>query len=120
MEKKFEIGDRIIYKPANYVGTISGINREKDGYIILYDDEEEYYYVHYDDLEFENPKQTFLTRLQELLAAFDAKIESVAQGSEESWIDIYFSKEHIISFISGEGCYGVAITAENVFDYIKE
>lgn len=58
MKPKFEIGNRVIYKPSNYVGMICGIDRDLDGYLILYDDGEE----------------CFLTRLQELLATFNAKI----------------------------------------------
>lgn len=73
MKPKFEIGDRVIYKPSNYVGTICGIDRDLDGYSILYDDGEECF-VHEEELEFVNPKAAFLTRLQELLATFDAEI----------------------------------------------
>lgn len=115
MNPKFEIGDRVIYKPSNYVGTIDGIDRDTDDYSILYDDGEEYF-VHEDDLEFENPKLAFLTRLQELLASFDAKICSCAEGCDTSWIDVYFGEQCVIAFPINRTTECTTITAENVFD----
>lgn len=119
MKPKFEKGDRVIYKPSNYVGTINGIDRDTDGYSILYDDGEEYY-VHEDDLEFENPKLAFLTRLQELLATFDAKICSCAEGCDTSWIDVYFGEQCVIAFPINRTTECTTITAENVCDYDKD
>lgn len=119
MKPKFEMGDRVIYKPQNYVGTINGIDRDTDGYSILYDDGEEYY-VHEDDLEFANPKATFLTRLQELLATFDAKICSCAEGCDTSWIDIYLGENCVAVFGPDIKTESATITANNVFDYDKD
>lgn len=121
MKPKFEIGDRVIYKPDNYVGTINGIDRDTDGYSILYDDCEERY-VHENDLEFVNPKIAFLTRLQELLATFDAEIcanigEDDATNSDKPmmWIQI---GDEVVNYERGlDVC---DITAENVFDYDKD
>ena len=119
MKPKFEIGDRVIYKPDNYVGTIDGVDRDTDGYYILYDDGEERY-VHENDLEFVNPKIVFLTRLQELLATFDAKICSWAEGCDTSGIDVYFGEQCVITFPINRTTECATITAENIFDYDKD
>lgn len=116
MKPKFEKGDRVIYKPSNYVGTINGIDRDTDGYSILYDDGEEYY-VHEDDLEFENPKLAFLTRLQELLATFDASIYDYE--SYRLCIDLVGGEQLEWSW-SGKKYAESQLTAENVFDYDKD
>lgn len=113
MKPKFEIGDRVIYKPANYVGTINGIDRDADGYSVLYDDGEEYY-VHEDELEFVNPKAAFLTRLQELLATFDASIYDYEQY--KLCIDLGCG-EQLEWCWSDKPLYESKLTAENIIDY---
>lgn len=113
MKPKFEIGDRVIYKPDNYVGTINGIDRDTDGYSILYDDGEERY-VHENDLGFANPRAAFLTRLQELLATFDARIEGTGEGTDNAWVDIYIGEERVAGAEPNEYC-AAKLTAENVF-----
>lgn len=120
MKPKFEIGDRVIYKPDNYVGTINGIDLETDGYSILYDDGEERY-VHENDLEFVNPKIAFLTRLQELLATFDASIHAAGEGTDSATIDIYFNdKQLIYSEDWNDNEFVCKITAENIVNYDKD
>ena len=116
MKPKFEIGDRVIYKPSNYVGTINGIDRDTDGYSILYDDGEEYY-VHEDYLEFENPKLAFLTRLQELLTTFDASIYDYEQY--KLCIDLGCG-EQLEWYWGDKPMNECMLTAENVFDYDKD
>lgn len=121
MNHKFEIGDRVIYKPENYICTILGIDRNTDGYTILYDDGEECY-VHENELDFANPKAAFLTRLQELLATFDAEIcaivgEDDATNSDKPlmWIQI---GDSVVNYERGLSVCD--ITADNVFDYDKD
>ena len=117
MKPKFEIGDRVRYNELE--GVIVGIDAESKRYSIQYDDDDKYC-VKEDWIEFANPRTAFLTRLQELLTTFDASIESGASGTEPSWIDIYFGKEHAMCFDPEDYCCGVTITAENVFDYDKD
>lgn len=120
MKPKFEIGDRVIYKPDNYVGTINGIDRDTDGYSILYDDGEERY-VHENDLEFVNPRAAFLTRLQELLATFDASIKAAGEGTDSATIDIYINdKQLIYSEDWNDNEFICKITAENIVNYDKD
>lgn len=121
MKKKFDIGDRVIYKPQNYIGTINGIDRNTNGYFILYDDGEECY-VRENELEFVNPKAVFLTRLQELLATFDAEIcaivgEDDATNSDKALMFIQIG-DSVVNYERGLSLCD--ITAENVFDYDKE
>lgn len=117
MKMKFEIGDRVIYKPQNYVGTICGIDRYTGIYSILYDGADEEYSVHENEIEFENPKLTFLARLQELLETFDAKICSCAEGCDTSWIDMYLGENCVAVFGPDIKTESATITANNVFDY---
>lgn len=119
MKKKFEMGDRVIYKPCKYVGTINGIDRDTDGYSILYDDGEECY-VNEEDLAFKNPQAVFLTRLRDLLATFDAeigvhrnsKIEGVPEGI---MLTIYGVEPEERLFYSMP-----LVKDEDVFDYDKD
>ncbi len=117
MKPKFEIGDRVIYKPQNYVGTICGVCQCTNIYTILCDDDGNRYSVLEEDVEFENPKMAFLTRLQELLATFDASIYDYEQyklcidlgcgeNIEWSWFNSPMTESYL--------------TAENVFSYDKE
>lgn len=122
MKPKFEIGDRIRHKDSGYIGTVVEIDTNgADGYYVVYAyDETDSYYVHESDIEFENPKLTFLTRLQELLASFDAKICSWAEGCDTSGIDVYFGEQCVIAFPINRTTECTTITAENVFDYDKD
>lgn len=120
MKPRFEIGDRVIYKPQNYVGTICGLCQCSNIYTILCDDDGNRYSVLEEDIEFENPNMAFLTRLQELLASFDAKICSWAEGCDTSGIDVYFGEQCVIAFPINRTTECTTITAENVFDYDKD
>lgn len=119
MKPEFEIGDRVIHKPSKYVGTIFGIDRDNNGYTILYDDGGAYF-VHEDDLEFVNPKMTFLTRLRVLLATFDAEIgvhySSTIEGMPEGvMLTIYGTEPETRLFYSMP-----LVKDEDVFDYDKD
>lgn len=122
MKPKFEMGDRVIYTPSNYVGTICGVCQCSNIYIILLDDNGTKYSSLEEDIEFVNPKTAFLTRLQELLATFDAEIcanigEDDATNSDKPmmWIQI---GDEVVNYERGlDVC---DITAENVFDYGKD
>lgn len=122
MKPKFEIGDRVIYKPENYIGTVNGIDRDTNGYSILYDDGEECY-VHENELEFANPKAAFLTHLQELLATFDAEIVAIVGEDDEDYKDkpkafIQIGDE-VVNYERDSHAF-CDITAENIFDYDKD
>lgn len=119
MKHKFEIGDRVIYKPSNYVGTINGIDSDTNGYSILYDDGEECY-VHENELEFVNPKAAFLTHLQELLVTFNASIEAAGEGTDSATIHIYSRGEMVYAADWDEDKFICKITAENIFDDDKD
>lgn len=81
MKPKFEIGDQIRHTITGFIGTIVEVDTgSADGYYVVYNyDDTDTYYVHESDIEFENPKVIFLTRLQELLATFDATIYDYEQ-----------------------------------------
>lgn len=75
------------------------------------------------DLELIEPldrKTAFLTELQALLRKYDAKIESCAEGTEDSWIDIYFGDECVICFDRNPQTCCATITADNIMDFDKE
>ena len=74
MKPKFEIGDRVRYNELE--GVIVGVDAESKRYLIQYEDDDDKYCVKEDWIEFANPRTAFLTRLQELLATFDATLYS--------------------------------------------
>lgn len=123
MKPKFELGDRVIYIPSNYVGTIVDIDRYTDGYYIRYDDDDhEDYHVHENDLEFADSKATFLTRLQELLATFNAEIVAIIGEDDTDYEDkpkLFISIGDVNVDYERDNHAFCDINAENVFDYDK-
>ena len=117
MKSKFEIGDRVIYKPQNYVGTICGVCQCTNIYTILCDNDGNRYSVIEEDIEFENPKMAFLTRLQELLATFDASIYDYEQY--KLCIDLE-DGERLEWHWGDKPMNECMLTAENVFDHDKD
>lgn len=115
MKPKFEIGDRVRYNELE--GVIVGVDAESKRYLIQYEDDDDKYCVKEDWIEFANPRTAFLTRLQELLATFDATIYDYEQyklcidlgGGEQMewyWGDKPMDKSRL--------------AADNVFDYDKD
>ena len=120
MKPKFEIGDRVRYNELE--GVIVGIDAEPKRYLIQYEDDDDKYCVKEDWIEFANPRTAFLTRLQELLATFDAEICAIIGEDDATngdkpvmWIQI---GDEVVNYERGlDGC---DITAKNVFDYDKD
>lgn len=116
MKPKFEIGDRVRYNELEAV--VVGIDAESKRYSIQYEDDDDKYCVKEDWIEFANPRATFLTRLQELLATFDASIEAAGEGTDSATIDIYFNdKQLIYSEDWNDNEFICKITAENIVNY---
>ena len=119
MKPKFEIGDRVRYNELE--GVIVGIDAESKRYSIQYEDDDDKYCVKEDWIEFANPRAAFLTRLQELLATFDASIEAAGEGTDSATIDIYFNdKQLIYSEDWNDNEFICKITAENIVNYDKD
>ena len=116
MKPKFEIGDRVRYNELE--GVIVGIDAESKRYSIQYEDDDDKYCVKKDWIEFANPRAAFLTRLQELLATFDASIEAAGEGTDSATIDIYINdKQLIYSEDWNDNEFICKITAENIVNY---
>lgn len=120
MKPRFEIGDRVIYKSCKLCGSVISSFHTAGICAVTFDEDGLSRHVHENDLEFENPKTAFLSRLQELLASFDAKICSWAEGCDTSGIDVYFGEQCVIAFPINRTTECTTITAENVFDYDKD
>ena len=119
MKPKFEIGDRVRYNELE--GVIVGIDAESKRYLIQYEDDDDKYCVKEGWIEFANPRAAFLTRLQELLATFDASIEAAGEGTDSATIDIYFNgKQLIYSEDWNDNEFICKITAENIVNYDKD
>lgn len=124
MKPRFEIGDKVIYKPQNHIGTICSVCQCTNIYTILCDDGNRYSVIE-EDIEFANPRAAFLTRLQELLATFDAVINVGWNNGWQADDAEYPLIDMDVVFKDGTGfCYNnvldSSITAENVFDYDKD
>lgn len=118
MKPKFEIGDRVRYNELE--GVIVGVDAEPKRYLIQYEDDDDKYCVKEDWIEFANPRTAFLTRLQELLATFDASIEAAGEGTDSATIDIWFNDNQLIySEDWNDKEHICKITAENIVNYDK-
>lgn len=122
MKPKFEIGDRVRYIYNGVIGTVIGVDAYRNGYDVRYDDDDsEEYYVDEKDIEFENPKLTFLTRLQELLGTFDAKITGGGFDGYGDYLKCSLGQDE--SFDLGQKSRyddRPNVNADNVFDYEKD
>lgn len=125
MKPRFEIGDKVIEKEPCFggYGYVTSINHynDPDCYVVKFaNGDERVSYIEDFCVEDSEIKTAFLTRLQELLATFDAKICSCAEGCDTSWIDVYSGEQCVIAFPINRTTECTTITAENVFDYDKD
>lgn len=122
MKPKFELHDRVRHTDSGLVGMVISIDAYHNGYDVVYDnDDSEEYYVDEVDLEFENPKLTFLTRLQELLGTFDAKITGGCFDGYGDYLKCSLGQDE--SFDLGQKSRyddRPSVNADNVFDYEKD
>ena len=125
MKPKFEIGDRVRIKDTHVMGEIINVARSAGVYLVLLDEVHTSLPFPEHKLEFANPIAAFLTRLQELLATFDAAINVGWNNGWQADDAEYPLIDMDVVFIDGTGfCYDNvldrSITAENVFDYDKD
>ena len=126
MKPKFEIGDKVIEKEPcfggyGYVMSVNHYNNP-DCYVVKFaNGEERVSYIEDFCVEDSEIKTAFLTRLQELLATFDASIEAAGEGTDSATIDIYFNdKQLIYSEDWNDNEFVCKITAENIVNYDKD
>lgn len=121
MKPKFEIGDRVRYIAHGVIGTVICVDADHNGYDVRYDvDDSEEYYVDEKDIEFENPRLTFLTRLQELLKTFDAEFVAIIGEDNTDYEDkpkVFIQIGDETMNYERDNHAFCDITAENVFDY---
>lgn len=119
MKPKFEIGDKVIEKEPCFggYGYVTSVNHynNPDCYVVKFaNGEERVSYIEDFCVEDSEIKTAFLTRLQELLATFDARIEGTGEGTDNAWVDIYIGEERVAGAEPNEYC-AAKLTAENVF-----
>lgn len=117
MKPKFEIGDRVRIKDTDVTGEIINVAKFEGVYLVLLDGVHTSLSFPEHKLEFTNPKAAFLTRLQELLATFDASIYDYEPY--RLCIDLVGGEQLEWSW-SGKKYAESQLTAENVFDYDKD
>lgn len=138
MEKKFNVGDRVMCTDNGALGVITSIDIDPigvcDGYTVLFDDGEETWIcvdmvVHSDEPIYD-PKTAFLSDLAAVLRKHKAEMD-IAFGDKCVGIMITISNEKLLLPISTEmapasptwllGEYShTPITADNIMDYDKE
>ena len=125
MKPRFEIGDKVRIKDTHVTGEIINVASFAGVYLVLLDEVHTSLPFPEHKLEFTNPIAAFLTRLQELLATFDAVINVGWNNGWQADDAEYPLIDMDVVFKDGTGfCYdnvlGRSITAENVFDYDKD
>ena len=125
MRPKFEKGDRVRIKDTHVTGEIINVASFAGVYLVLLDEVHTSLPFPEHKLEFANPIAAFLTRLQELLATFDAAINVGWNNGWQADDAEYPLIDMDVVFKDGTGfCYNnvldSSITAENVFDYDKD
>lgn len=129
MEKKFNIGDRVMCTDNGMLGVITfvDINEGKfinNGYEVRFDDGSEEWIIEdmlaLSDEPPYDPKTAFLSELKGLLEKFDAHL--IAHKTNIP-VSVYFNGEYKPHVAIGKevnkGC-GVVITSNNIMDYDKE
>lgn len=114
MKPKFKIDDRVIYKPCKLNGSVINRYRTTGICAVVLDEDGISHYINENDLEFEDPKLAFLTRLQELLATFDAYIYT--DKMDALYIGIG-DDIHLKWIFRGKGINGAMLTSERVFNH---
>lgn len=126
MKPRFEIGDKVIEKEPCFggYGYVTSINHynDPDCYVVKFaNGDERVSYIEDFCVEDSEIKAAFLTRLQELLATFDASIEAAGEGTDSATIDIWFNdKQLIYSEDWNDNEHICKITAENIVNYDKD
>lgn len=120
MKPKFEKGDRVRIKDTHVTGEIINVARFAGVYLVLLDEVHTSLSFPEHKLEFANPIAAFLTRLQELLATFDAEIgvhtSSTIEGMPEGvMLTIYGVYPEIRMFYNMP-----LVKSDDVFDYDKD
>ncbi len=90
MEKKFEVGDRVMCTDNGALGVITSIDIDPigvcDGYTVLFDDGEETWIcvdmVVHSDEPTHDPKTAFLSELKGLLEKYNAKMSVDVSGPD--------------------------------------
>lgn len=120
MKPKFEIGDRVRIKDTDVTGEIINVAKFEGVYLVLLDEVHTSLSFPEHKLEFANPKAAFLTRLQELLATFDAEIgvhiSSTIEGMPEGvMLTLYGTEPETRLF------YNMPLVKDkDIFDYDKD
>lgn len=122
MKPKFEIGDKVIEKEPCFggYGYVTSINHynDPDCYVVKFaNGDERVSYIEDFCVEDSEIKAAFLTRLQELLATFDASIYDYEQY--KLCIDLGCG-EQLEWYWGDKPMNECMLTAENVFDYDKD
>lgn len=125
MKPRFEIGDKVIEKEPcfggyGYVMSINHYN-DPDYYVVKFaNGDERVSYIEDFYVEDSEIKMAFLTRLQELLATFDAKISGGGDGYGNYMACCIGNGK---SFSLGEEDeFGImsTVTAQNIFNHDKD
>ena len=131
MEKKFNVGDRVMCTDNGALGVITSIDIDPigvcDGYTVLFDDGEETWIcadmvVHSDEPPYD-PKTAFLSELKGLLEKYGYSISSGINFGESDTYKAFGGMGFISSDESRDIDYNPkygCITPDNIMDYEKD
>lgn len=125
MEKKFNVGDRVMCTDNGALGVITSIDIDPigvcDGYTVLFDDGEETWIcadmvVHSDEPPYD-PKTAFLSELKGLLEKYGACI----YDDEQYKLIIEFNNGDSLEWKWSDKSYDESkLTPDNIMEYDKE
>lgn len=123
MEKKFNVGDKVTYRPDDMQGEITAVH-SRGLYGVKYPDDDDSFTVNEADLEFADPKTAFMTRLQSLLREFDAEIRFLESDTSPAIVFMGHKDEktRFGEFIDGVVLYSkhCELSSDTIMDYDKE
>lgn len=119
MEKKFNVGDRVMCTDNGKLGVVTEIDNDGFGCVVLFDDGEDTW-IECDMLELSeeppyDPKTAFLSELKGLLEKYDASIYVDFNQSDEIYTTTIAVGENSVKYNSTDG-----IDCDNIMDYENE
>lgn len=124
MEKKFNVGDRVMCTDNGKLGAVAEIENDGDGCVVQFDDGEDTW-IGCDMLELSKeppyePKTAFLSDLAAVLRKHNAVIIGGGFDGYGDYLQVRLGNESPFDVGEDNQYDGVVLTADNIMDFDKE